>query len=1506
MVVNYRHKAIFGWCILSLLLFLSPIIEQTVFAQTVFAKTIFDAPIAWRQFSLQSGLSSYSVNQIHQDSSGIIWIASEEGLSRFNGSTFTHFRHNPKAAEGIPTNSIQGVTVDKHGIVWLASEAGLIRYTPSKGHFEVIQSKPVLLVTAIGDNLYYVLDNQLFQLPNTNIDPSNTKTALNNSSTAPKAQSLPFPDEQIVQLHTDHSKRLWVLTTSHLYQVNAGMNNLRIALPAQSGSESSMIYHSESSIWLVSDANKLFVLDQTTASPQQWKYIYRFPDSTQITALGEGKRNQLWLGSADGFIFSFDQSHSAPKTIANLSVIQSSPIRQIYRSKSDVVWVVHQGNGFYQWQPEYQAFGFIQQEFSDEQANDTVQANDIVQIHERTNGDMWWLTPTGIGHKKRDAAPRHSLFTPSSPKYVQLVESPYQELLALHENGLDLLILENNVSHVPYLEGLNNATRLAKRGAEIWVYSSSEGISHYQWRKGKLTLHSIHPKPTGLNVKELVVDNSGAIWLVTHHKVIRYQPDSETMIDYSEKAGLSGLVSTQHISFFREYPTGTYWIGTNSAGLYKFRLKSGQFEHITSFDGLPSDNLAALEVDGQGYLWLATSQGLARFNPQSGRSRHYSVLSNLPNRQFSRYASTRGLSGNLSFGTHHGIVHFPPYMLGKSQPAPDVAIHQVAISGKPYRQAISNWNGQHLDLQYEQRHVSIEFGGIYHQSSIAPIYQYRVIGLNDQWYDLGNKQTLTLPYLDSGNYQVEIRASLNGSTWSVSPASLQVSIGSYFWVNPWMRALYLLLIMGTCGFIVAQRRKFILAEKAARRSLQESEKRLKLALWGSGDQLWSWSIAESHRLKKLLGQPLETNYSSDADPFEEHLTQVHCDDKTNIEATLKSHIEGATDHVEATYRMRRDDGEWHWVLTRGKISERDSNGMPTRLSGTIKNIDKLKRIEQKLKLIAQAVENTSDGAWIADSQFNIVYTNHAFGKITGFNAQQVEGKKLRLLEDERNPDDMYAAIMTSLKSRGQWKGELWDKRKNGRTYPVRVNISTVKDDKGNITHYVGLFADITQQKHSEEELRQLANYDVLTNLPNRMFFHERLHHALNHAARSKSQVALLFLDLDHFKAINDTLGHACGDMLLREVAKRLKRGLRKEDTVARLGGDEFVVIVENVSHIDKVTAVANKILESMQPTVILEGNEVHISPSIGIGLFPDDADNVEMLVQAADTAMYHAKKQGRNNFQFFTSEMNQQVQERLFMETHLRTAVKKQELSLVYQPKVSFKTGEVVGVEALLRWNHPKLGPISPMKFIPIAEETGIINDIGEWVLDEAVAQAQRWREQGILLPVAINLSAKQFSHLQLVERIEALLKNNHLPADLLQIEITESSLMIDMDAAIDTLNELRHHGIKIAVDDFGTGYSSLSYIRKLPVDYLKLDRSFIFDMAENSQAAALIENIIQLAHVLKLEVIAEGVETQAQYKLLSHMHCEQYQGYLFSRPIQADEISLMVKSASPKAQANR
>jgi len=620
---------------------------------------------------------------------------------------------------------------------------------------------------------------------------------------------------------------------------------------------------------------------------------------------------------------------------------------------------------------------------------------------------------------------------------------------------------------------------------------------------------------------------------------------------------------------------------------------------------------------------------------------------------------------------------------------------------------------------------------------------------------------------------------------------------------------------------------------------------------------------------------------------------IYPEDRRLSEESMRAMLTKEIKEVTLEKRYVRKDGSIFWGMA--TISPLWGEGeYPEFYLSMVRDITARKTAEDNLLLAAKVFENTIEGIVVTDTQGQIVQVNPGFTIITGYTAEEAVGGNPRILKSDRHPQHFYQEMWARLVDEGHWAGEIWNRRKNGESYPEWLTISAVKNEAGQTTNYISIFHDITELKRQQDALEYQAQHDALTGLPNRILLGDRLRMALAQLERSQGKLALLFLDLDNFKTINDGLGHSAGDALLVELSRRLERLLRNGDTLARLGGDEFLILLPDIETIDGASHTAARLLEALSVPFNLGDVEYFVTASIGLTIAPDDGGEAGKLIKNADLAMYRAKSLGRNNYQYFAPEMDVAAHRRISLESKLRKGIEKGEFELFYQPLVRMDSGLILGAEALVRWRHDgKL--ISPAEFIPLAEDSGLILPLGDWVLRTAARQAKLWQDAGHDLSMSVNISSRQFTGSDLAATLREVLRNTQLEPGKLYFEITESMLMGDIAKAEATLMALRGAGGTFFLDDFGTGYSSLSYLKRLPIDGLKIDRSFIRDITEDPDSRAIVTAIVSLAQTLSLGIVAEGVETEGQRALLASMGPMVLQGYLASRPVPASDFEALL-----------
>lgn len=696
------------------------------------------------------------------------------------------------------------------------------------------------------------------------------------------------------------------------------------------------------------------------------------------------------------------------------------------------------------------------------------------------------------------------------------------------------------------------------------------------------------------------------------------------------------------------------------------------------------------------------------------------------------------------------------------------------------------------------------------------------------------------------------------------------------------------------GLIVAALRKQWLAalRRRLRRAVpvQQGDDHLTLALWGSGEVLWDYDLAGRRMYRIGADGPWPPSNATTMRIDQGPMPAIHPQDRPLVIQRLRSHLRGQAPRFISQHRMDlAGDGTWSWVRVRGRVIQSGASGRTRRLAGTAREITASDSADYQQRVASQVMRSMSEAVAVLDGQYRFITVNPAFSRMTGYSAAEVVGQPLSLLDGRQGAADGIVRMRSQLQRQGRWSGEAWKLRKSGEEILCRIEANVVPDAGEQGLMVVLVLNDITEHKRVEQELRYLANYDTLTGLPNRALLSERLARAVVRARRERSRVAVLFIDLDRFKDINDSLGHATGDRILRAAARRVQQTVGTQHTVARLGGDEFTVVLEGIASPADAERMAERIVQAFaQPLSAGERLELAVSPSIGISLYPDHAQVPSELLKHADTAMYQAKAAGRHTWAVYSEAMDEKTRHRAILSSALRRALERDELRVVYQPRLSLASNRITGTEALLRWDSRQMGEISPAQFIPLAEDSGLIVDIGIWTLRQACQTLRQWHAAGLdHLTMAVNVSSLQLQRGDLAEVVARILAETGVDASLLELELTESVLMANPDHASGVLRDCRALGVSIAIDDFGTGYSSLAYLKRLPLNTLKIDQAFVRDIDHDLEDQAITSAIIAMARSLDLKVVAEGVETAAQLAFLRQRGCDEVQGHHVSRALE-------------------
>jgi len=724
---------------------------------------------------------------------------------------------------------------------------------------------------------------------------------------------------------------------------------------------------------------------------------------------------------------------------------------------------------------------------------------------------------------------------------------------------------------------------------------------------------------------------------------------------------------------------------------------------------------------------------------------------------------------------------------------------------------------------------------------------------------------------------------------------------------------YAVLLLSACVFAlvllnVRRNRK----KRRHQTALREQEQRLRLALWATREFYWDFDLA-SHKVAWLRGAtgPAERHASDHHErprldkSIVLDIDLVHPEDAPRLQAELDVYLNGGATIFQAEFRTRRPDG-WRWVRARGRAVQHDRDGRITRIAGTALDISDSQTAERERQIAGQVLRSMSEAVAVVDDELNFVSVNPAFLRMSGYEREDLIGYNMRLLQPGAHHPARYRQIQQALNHSRHWSGELLQRHKHGEDFLCTVEFNTIEYSPHAPQMHVAVFNDITMQKHTEQRLHYLTNFDPLTNLPNRSLLAERLPLTIDTAWRGHHKVAVLFLDLDRFRDLNEQFGHAVGDHILREVSRRLQQNVDVRHTLARLGGDEFALIASHLDKAETAEGIARQILAAFDSPLALDGHlDVSVSFSIGISLYPDHAQSANQLLHQANTAMYQAKAAGRRMFMRYDGKMEQEMRQRAVISGTLRKVLERDELTLAFQPRLQLASSRITSAEVLLRWFNREHGQISPDDFIPLAEESGMIMDIGKWALHEACLTLRDWRRRGLEdVMISVNISLMQLLRDDFAQMVQEVLHMTGTPPRALELELTESLLMVDTEQAASRLQAFREIGVSVAVDDFGTGYSSLAYLKRLPVNTIKIDKAFIKGLPRDPEDAAIATSIITMSHSLGLKVVAEGVETDAQKQFLAQHGCDEIQGFWLAKPMPAEQTLAFIQQWAPSATA--
>lgn len=1175
------------------------------------------------------------------------------------------------------------------------------------------------------------------------------------------------------------------------------------------------------------------------------------------------------------------------------------------------LWLGSGGEGVYHWEPNAERFVNV----SAKQGN--LSDSHVWSMLETQDNQVWLGTERGINLYNFNSGQAQQFLTgkhPQAPQEQVLVlrirQLDEQRLLLATNHGVLIFNTKRGEIEPLWPQGEQAKSLLTRFTAHVLVTSQGKvliindsGFGLYDPANNQLQmLDSLSERflpDTVMCLLDVGEQFPGKYLLCEQHNL--WLIDSDTF-DVSLLHHLDGLSENHLIAVdsVQRDQQGNIWLAMWNYGLVGLDGKSFALRHhLSKANRLTTNSVYGVMSDALGNIWFSSNDGIWHLSPESLRLQKFGYHQGVEASEFNFYAYSQLADGRMLYGSYKGFTTFYPQLFNQSSSkAPEIAITSVDLTSRTLAMPLTNLSGQRITLEHQDLGLSIHFSSMGYQQKNAIQYQYQLTGSETIPYSETSESQVMFPRLEAGNYRFEVQSVEPYSGLTSDKATLHIHVKHAPWSSPLAYVFYalaasLLIFLWARGYKIRS-----LAAASAHAEALTSKNRLSLALDASNSGVWEYYQEDRSFVSDMPSKDLGySQFSGGTVNIDTLIAFMHPDDKRLFGKRWRAFLRGMQDRFVVVIRFKDADDKWQWFKGVGNlVSQADQF---VRVTGTYTNITESMANLEKVGLFGEAFKHTRDWVLILDRKRQAIACNPAFATTFGIDERQTLDTQVRqnFIEQQAQAPAFWRQLQ-ELEGDKHWQGEDvlhiagQEVCALARITPVMATQHAEEAD-----HYLLIMSDITQQKAAEQALVRMANYDSLTNLPNRPLLVDRVKHAVLMAERHASSVALMFIDLDKFKQINDSLGHDAGDELLKVVAERLTDVLRRNDTVARLGGDEFVVLLEEVHQPERIQNLARDIIQKIEATINLGNQLVSVSASIGIALYPQDGREPMELLRHADIAMYHAKRQGRSRYQFFTEQMNAEARERMELENRLKQAHQNKRFLNYYQPIVDIEQQQICGFELLMRWPLEQ-GFISPDVFIPVAEEIGLIGDMTWQALHSAAPMLTQWHQAGYPVYLSVNLSARQFDDPLSIEKIISLLEIYELPVSALRFEITESALMSDYDKAQDYMREMREKGFMIALDDFGTGYSSLKYLKEFPIQVLKIDKSFVMDIGEDANDEAIVTTVLKMADSLGLHSVAEGIEKPAHIEFLSAKGCRYLQGYFFSRPVPQHQTLALLKQS--------
>ncbi|WP_462159764.1 EAL domain-containing protein [Pseudoalteromonas sp. GB56] len=1464
-----------------------------------------------QRLSTEEGLSQGTINTIAQDEFGYLWFGTQRGLNRYDGYNLSLFENSDTP---LSTDNIINITRLNNGHFLVSAELkGLYLVDPA-----TLTSKLLLTNTESELGASYAA---VWHIAQDNNDSDLVWLAINSfvysynlrTESLNKVISLD-KSSQMVRVILPSDDALYIGSSDGLFKYSFATGELDLLKHTPSEKPSSdqrnvkfLQFDSEYTL-LVGTVEGLYSNDLNDKEPR----IKTLIANKNIWSL---QRYGLidFVATEEGLL-EFDRLTKKTRVLVQFSdsryPVQDNTIMSMFRDKSGMLWLGSRAQGAFAWSPL--AMRFKQLELITSQFEHGAAA---WGMYEQTDGTLWVGSGNGVNRINADGSGATYLSS-EDDKIAMDQEAIYRVSAAVHEEdalwldtriGTQLLNTQTGEISNPIKEAA--LPPQLNKDAIFWglqqlpngdAYFISES-GYYRYRPDSNTVelldalsqqlpaenasHFLAPIPT--HKDDPLLSYNGALY--------RFDVDNDTTKVIYQSKGSSSL-SFNFIDSWVLDQNNSLWISIDGEGLVALDLETLEIrDTINVEDGLLNTNVYMPILDNFGFLWFGSNNGLYRYNINTEHLRHFSVKDGLSAAEFNSFSALNLSSGELAFGTVKGLIIVDPADFITSTnhyiaPAPQIT--NVSLLSRPLSYTPVSYASSPLELEYDDLGLTISFSSFdfIHRDQVR--YKIALSGASEFKYPNYKDNTLQFAKLNPGHHQLSISAydPVSGN-WS---RTLHLAIVAKYapWRSPAAITFYIVMGIVIIGGWIFWLRRAQTKAQLAHNQLLASQQQTELALQSNDSGTWHYSVSERSFVQKRLAAELGYSKKNDNCSFEQYLEYIHPHDIDRYRLNWKRFLNQGEDATwDFTYRLSHNLGTWHWYHEVGKITEFDSFGHAKEVSGIYTNITEARASAQQATVLGEAISQISDWLLILDENLAPFSANESFQRaFTTTDAEEIKVQPfVRALGKEKF--NRYMKVISRLKAGENWRLEEQIRTQYDKKHPVQISVTAVcrdkQDNTDEISYYVIVITDLTEQKRAEDELRYLANYDPLTGLPNRSMMRGKISQAIEYAKENAQLLALLFIDLDKFKPVNDSFGHAVGDQVLCCICERISEELDEHSLLARQSGDEFLLLIERVQSPQALSELSEHLAKTLEKPIKIGNITINISVSIGIALSPFDADNAEDLIRNADMAMIYAKNAGRNGYKFFTEQMNNRITHKLMLENALQDAYRDELLINHYQPIVHIHQKRIVGVELLLRWQSEGKF-ISPGEFIPVAEEIGLIDAITEQALHRALRELQQWFESYDDFYLSVNLSPIHILKSNLTERFIDILAMHNVRPSQLRLEITENTLLDDKAKAAEQLNKLRAAGLKLFLDDFGTGYSSLTYLNQFPIDVIKIDQSFVRQIGVNPTNEAIIRTILNLSNSLGLYCIAEGVETREQIFFLNKLGCHHLQGFFFAKPTDA------------------